>query len=119
MRPASTQRPRESRDLPHRPARAPATWKAPDARISGRGPLRGLTEARAPSGRSLAHCHGPRPTRRERQEGEDYAEHSPLYLPPSLHEAHLKDSDPTVTAASRTTTEAPVLPSARGPAKRA
>lgn len=45
---------------PHRPAGIPATWKAPGACISGRGPLRGLAEARAPSGRSPAHRHGPR-----------------------------------------------------------
>lgn len=60
MRPASTQRPRESRILPHRPAGIPATWKAPGARISDRGPLRDPTEARAPSGRSPAQRHGPR-----------------------------------------------------------
>lgn len=60
MRPAFTQRPRESRILPHRPAGIPATWKAPGARISDRGPLRGLAAARAPSGRSPAHRHGPR-----------------------------------------------------------
>lgn len=74
---ASTRRPRESRVLPHRPARAPATWEARGARICGRGPLRGLTEARAPSGRSPAHRHGPRAAGRALQEGEARAENNP------------------------------------------
>lgn len=92
MGPASIRRPRESRVLPHRPARAPATWEARGARICGRGPLRGLTEARAPSGRSPAHRHGPRAAR--------YRKARPARRPTlggrllSLREAYLKDADP-------------------------
>lgn len=92
MRPASTPGPRESRVLPHRPARAPATWESPGRPHFGQGPAPRPPRGPRPLGPQPS--TPPRAAARALGRGEACAAHKPRDLPLGRHEAHLKDSDP-------------------------